>query len=243
LGELAVADFVYEIVCTGDRSHRDAVRSWLRTRAAPVWAALPGSSAVDVYDLVEDGANDPLAEADPGPLLLAMLQFPTVDALSAAVADRRFRDSLAAHPAAAAITGTTLERRFYPVDGEEAPGPLRAGFSYVVRYHQPAQDEAHFIAHYLANHPPLLAKLPQIRSVLCYLPVRGATPGILPAADYIIGNEVAFDSIGAFNAAMASPVRKELRAHFREFPPFAGRNTHFPMVRAPLARPSATASA
>jgi len=53
----------------------------------------------------------------------------------------------------------------------------------------------------------------------------------LPAADIMIGNEVAFDSPEAFNAAMASPVRAELRAHFRAFPKFTGRTTHYPMMR------------
>jgi hypothetical protein len=56
---------------------------------------------------------------------------------------------------------------------------------------------------------------------------------VLPAGT-MIGNEVAFDDIVAFNAAMQSEVRQELRRHFREFPPFTGRNTHFPMNRARL---------
>jgi hypothetical protein len=51
----------------------------------------------------------------------------------------------------------------------------------------------------------------------------------------MIGNEVVFDDVGAFNRAMASPVRQELRAHFRAFPPFSGANTHYPMMRARLA--------
>ena len=58
-------------------------------------------------------------------------------------------------------------------------------------------------------------------------------PGVQPA-DYMIGNEVAFDSVEAFNAAMQSPVRQKLRRHFREFPPFTGRNTHYPMNRTRL---------
>ena len=47
----------------------------------------------------------------------------------------------------------------------------------------------------------------------------------------MIGNEVVFDDVAAFNTAMQSPVRQELRRHFREFPPFSGRNTHFAMDR------------
>ena len=50
----------------------------------------------------------------------------------------------------------------------------------------------------------------------------------------MIGNEVAFDDIAAFNTAMASPVREELRAHYREFPRFSGANTHYAITRARL---------
>ena len=108
----------------------------------------------------------------------------------------------------------------------------------MVRYHRPADDEAEFVSHYLADHPPLLAKLPEIRSVLCYLPLDALATPALPTANIMIGNEVAFDSPEAFNAAMASPVRAELRAHFRTFPKFTGRNTHYPMMRRRL-HPSA----
>jgi uncharacterized protein (TIGR02118 family) len=104
----------------------------------------------------------------------------------------------------------------------------------MVRYHRPAQDEATFIKNYVDTHPPTLGKLPGIRSVMCYFPQDLGTP-TLAAADYMIGNEVAFDDVAAFNAAMQSPVRQELRRHFREFPSFRGRNTHFPMNRTRLA--------
>jgi hypothetical protein len=56
-------------------------------------------------------------------------------------------------------------------------------------------------------------------------------------AGYMLGNEVAFDDVAAFNRAMASPVRQELRAHFRPFPPFSGANTHYPMRRTRLIGP------
>jgi len=230
-----VPDFVYEIISTGDRKHRDAVWSWLKDHAARAWTALPGSPAVDIYELIESGVHDPLVAPEPGPLLKAMLQFPALDALSSALRDQRLADCLAAHPQGVTITGTAFERRFYPVAGETTPGPLRAPFSYVVRYHRPADDEAHFVAHYLADHPAILAKFPQIRSILCYLPLTQGVPDILRATDCMLGNEVAFDSVDAFNAAMASPVRKELRAHFHSFPKFSGRNTHHPMLRKSLA--------
>ncbi len=232
-----MTNFVHEIACTGDRAAEDAIRAWVKRDAGAVWAALPGLSAADVYEMVPAGTHDPFVNDGPGPLLLAMLEFPTIDTLACGISHPLFKQSLAGRPAGPTFTGTSLERRFYPVAGAAEPDSLRAPFSYVVRYHHPAQDVALFVSHYLADHPPILAKLPQIRSVLCYLPVELAAPSILPPADYMLGNEVAFDSPEAFNAAMASPVRLELRAHFRSFPPFTGRNTHYPMLRRRLPSP------
>jgi uncharacterized protein (TIGR02118 family) len=229
-----VADYVYEIACTGSRAAEEAVRDWVNRDAGPAWAALPGVSAVDLYEMVPDGTHDPIVNDGPGPLLLATLQFSTIERLAGAISHEGFKRSLSARPAAVTFTGTGLERRFYPVAGSAEPGPLRAPFSYVVRYHHPAQDVEQFVSHYLADHPPILGKLPQIRSVLCYLPIDVAAPALLPPADYMLGNEVAFDSPEAFNAAMASPVRLELRTHFKSFPPFTGRNTHYPMMRRQL---------
>ena len=229
-----MVDFVFEVAVTGERSRQDAVRTWFDTVAAPAWTALPGLSAVDAYVMVADGTHDPFVDDGAGPLLLAMLQFPTAQAMTHALATPSLAASLERRPTGVGIAGTPFERRLYPVAGEDAPGTLTAPFSYVVRYHRPADDEAEFVSHYLADHPPILGKLPEIRSVLCYLPLDALTHP-LPTAGYMLGNEVAFDSAEAFNAAMASPVRHELRAHFRSFPKFTGRNTHYPMMRRQLA--------
>lgn len=230
-----MTDFVYEIACTGDQGAKYAVQSWLNQAATPAWSVLPGLCAVDIYEPVRGGTHDPFNDDGPGPLLMAMLQFATIDALTGALRAPRFAECLAGRPAELACTGTCLERRFFPVAGAAQPTPpLTAPFSYVVRYHHPAEDVALFVSHYLADHPPILAKLPAIRSVLCYVPIDVAAPAPLPAADYMLGNEVAFDSPQDFNAAMASPVRLELRAHFRSFPPFSGKNTHYPMMRRQL---------
>jgi hypothetical protein len=229
-----VADFVYEIACTGDQDRESAMQAWADRHAAPAWAALPGLTAVDLYRPLRGGTRDPFNNDGPGPLLMVMLQFPTRDKLEAGLADVRFKQSLGDAPAGVAITGIGFERRFYPVAGEPNPGPLRAPFSYVVRYHHPAENVEEFVSHYIADHPPILGKLPEIRSVLCYLPLSSGAERVLPAADYMVGNEVVFDTPDAFNAAMASPVRHELRAHFHSFPKFTGKNTHYPMMRRQL---------
>ena len=238
-GAKSVIDFVYEISCIGDRGRQSAVRTWVETSAGPAWITLPGLWALDVYEVVDTGAHDPFVSDGPGPLLQAMLRFPTAEGLQRAIMDRRFAASLRDGVPGVALTGTGLERRFYPVAGEDVAGPLRAAFCYVVRYHRPAQDEAALVANYLATHPPLLGKLPRIRSILCYLPIQTPEPRTIPVADYMIGNEVAFDTVDDFNFAMASPAREEARRHFQTFPPFAGRNTHYPMLRRQLAGPGA----
>jgi uncharacterized protein (TIGR02118 family) len=224
-----MADFVYEVSCNGERGLQRAVQTWCDAVATPVWTRLPCLSALDTYVPAASGAHDPFVDDGAGPLLLAMLHFNLAEQMAQAItAIARSLDGL---PHGAAATGTPFERRLYPIGGEAMPRPLIAPFSYVVRYHRPADDETEFVAHYLADHPPLLAKLPGIRSVLCYLPLDPPMTATLPTANIMLGNEVAFDSPEAFNAAMASPVRAELRAHFRTFPKFTGRNTHYPMMR------------
>ena len=229
-----MAGFVYEITCIGGPDQEGAVQAWADRDAAPAWTVLPGLTAVDLYQPVRGGTHDPFNSDGAGPLLIAMLQFPTQQQLEAALADPRFKQSVATRPGVTA-TGTSFERRFYAVTGAPNPGPLRAPFSYVVRYHHPAENAEEFVSHYIADHPPILGKLPEIRSVLCYLPIEQTAAAILPPADYMVGNEVVFDSPEAFNAAMASPIRLELRAHFTSLPKFTGKNTHFSMVRRQVA--------
>ena len=188
-----MADFVYEVSCSGERGLQDAVRTWSDAVAIPAWTALPGLSAVDAYVMATSGTHDPFVDDGAGPLLLAMLHFNTAEQMSQAIAAPAFARSLEGLPQGAAITGTPFERRLYPIGGEAMPGPLTAPFSYVVRYHRPADDEAEFVSHYLADHPPLLAKLPEIRSVLCYLPLDAPATPALPTANIMIGNEVAFE--------------------------------------------------
>lgn len=221
-------DWVFEIACTGEASRAEDAYAWADA-AVPAWKKLPALIALDLYRPIEGGAHDPFNDDGPGPLFIAMLAFATREALGKALTKAQF----AGRPPGLAMTGTGFERRFYPLAGQGKAGPLTAPFSYVVRYHKPAADEAAFIENYVATHPPTLATLPGIRSVMCYFPQAIAAP-TMPAADTMIGNEVAFDDVAAFNAAMQSPVRQELRRHFREFPPFTGRNTHFPMNRTRL---------
>jgi uncharacterized protein (TIGR02118 family) len=225
-------DWTFELACSGDSTRLGDAIAWAN-RAATCWTSLPALATLDLYAPITDGAHDPFNNDGPGPLFIAMLAFASPDALERAVTGPEFALSLGGRPAGLAWTGSSFERHFYSVGSAADPAPLTAPFSYMVRYHRPAEDEAAFIRNYVDTHPPTLGKLPGIRSVMCYFPQAIVAHGVQPA-DYMIGNEVAFDSITTFNTAMQSEVRQELRAHYREFPRFTGLNTHFPMNRTRL---------
>jgi uncharacterized protein (TIGR02118 family) len=221
---------VYEIAVRG-AGEAEAVRRSFEARPAKLWRKLPQLQRCDAYFPSTPDANDPYVDDGAGPQVICMLSFGEAEALCSALVTDDFRRGLSGLPPDASITADAMLQKFYSTEGETDAQVLDAPFSYVVRYHRPAEDERAFVAHYLADHPALLSRLPNIRAVLCYLPIDWQDPNALTSADYMLGNEVAFDSIEHFNAAMQSPVRQEMRAHYRKFPPFSGRNTHYPMMR------------
>jgi hypothetical protein len=225
---------VYEIAIRADVGQTDAIRRWFEAGPAKIWRELPNLRAFDAYFPSTGHPEDPYVHDGPGPRVLCMLTFADEPALRAAVTTAAFMRGLADIPAGAAITADAMARKFYLNESGVAVQDLRAPFSYVVRYHRPAEDERAFVENYVATHPMLLCMLPDIRAVLCYFPIAWQDPNALPSADYMLGNEVTFDSVDHFNAAMASEVRHELRRHYRELPPFSGRNTHYPMHRTRL---------
>jgi uncharacterized protein (TIGR02118 family) len=225
---------VYEIAVRGGADESEAVRRWFEARPAQLWRKLPQLGGFDAYFPSTQQVADPYVDDGAGPQLLCMLSFSDSDSLRASLTEPDFRLGLTGLPPHSSITADAMIRTFHSADGETGHQVLEASFSYVVRYHRPAEDERAFVEHYLADHPPLLSKLPKIRSVLCYVPIDWQDPNALGSADYMLGNEVVFDSIEDFNAAMQSAVRHELRAHYRKFPPFSGRNTHCPMMRTRL---------
>lgn len=226
--------WTYEVALRGNPGAGEALRNWFASGPRQALNALPDLASLDLYTPAEGSARDPYNHDAAGPLMLLMIEFRRREALAAALAAGRVAAALGTLPPGITATGVAFERRFYPVGEGTVPAPLTAPFSYVVRYQRPADDEAAFIANYLATHPVTQAKLPGIRSVMCYLPLDELRDRNLAGTDTMIGNEVVFDDLEAFNAAMASPVRQELRAHFHEFPRFTGANTHYPMIRSRL---------
>ncbi len=196
------------------------------------FATLPGLAWLDLYAPAAEASYDPYVQEGSAPAHLAMLAFASPEALAQAASAPAFVAGLSRLSAASC---TAMHCVPYPVVGESTAAPLLARFSYVVRYHRPADDEAAFVRHYLHGHPPLLGRLPGVRNVMNYIPLPWHHAEGPPAADYMLGNEVVFANAAAFDAAMVSPVRHELRTHYRTLPRFTGRNTHFAMDRTRLA--------
>ncbi len=196
------------------------------------FATLPGLAWLDLYVPAAEASHDPYVQDGPAPAHLAILAFASPAALAQAASASAFAAGLSGLSAASCTAMLCVP---CPVAGESSPAPLLARFSYAVRYHRPADDEVAFVKHYLHGHPPLLGRLPGVRNVMNYIPLPWHHADGPPAADYMLGNEVVFANAAAFDAAMASPVRHELRAHYRTLLRFTGRNTHFAMDRTRLA--------
>jgi hypothetical protein len=223
--------WICEITVTGDPAQVAALDAWLSNTAAATWTALPHLQALDIYEPASETSRDPYNHQEAGPLLIATLEFGSEGDLQQAMNTASFLEVLKALPFDLRAMANAFRRAFYGPDGDEVENNLSAPVSYVVRYYNPADDALAFIENYVGSHPPTQAKLPAIRSIMCYFPRPDLASREWPTIDYLIGNEVVFDSVDDFNEAMQSPVREELRAHFKEFPPFSGRNSHFLMLR------------
>ncbi|NKB37270.1 MAG: hypothetical protein GKR93_08880 [Gammaproteobacteria bacterium] len=112
----------------------------------------------------------------------------------------------------------------------EAPART-APLSFVVRYYGPVANGQQFADFYYKNHPPILSKFPNIRNVLCYLPLGWRESGEVTDKRLIIGNEVVFDDLASLKAALATEdvlaAAKEDSSHFQEY----GYSTHHAMHR------------
>jgi hypothetical protein len=224
---------VYELTLQGTESQQAAARAWFDSALCPVLAKAPGLRALDRYVPAPERPEDPYVNDGLGPLVIAVAEFGTMAELTNGA--RALAGPLASLPAGIKATGTALDKDLYPVKGETAPSPLTAPLSYVVRYHGPSPDPKGFVEHYLRTHAILLGEFPKIRNVLCYIPQDWKDPNGLADPNYILGNEVAFDTIADFAAAMQSDVRHRLREDYRDFPRFDGPNTHFLMTRTRVA--------
>ena len=63
-----------------------------------------------------------------------------------------------------------FEKQSFPVQGNCVSSDKQTPLSFSVRYYPPIRDIGSFVRYYVANHPSILAKLPNIRNIFCYYP-------------------------------------------------------------------------
>jgi hypothetical protein len=180
-------------------------------------------------------AHDPMLHDGPPPQLALQLYFDTLLALETAVGRDGTLQLLAGPATPPTLAKATVTQQVMAVREYGVSDPLRRvgadepWCTYLVAYDGPAEDAHAWHDDYLAHHPPLMARLPGVRELEVYTPVDCVSHLPWRRATCMQRNKVAFDSPAALTAALASPVRHEMRAHFKSLPRFAGGVTHFPM--------------
>lgn len=177
-------------------------------------------------------ANDPyFPEPEGSPSLILQLDFARIDMLEALLrrsgelaplADPQFMPGLSStRPEQAAMVA-----RRYPLQ----PGPQPTSMTYWVEYVGQTADDKAWLSAYASSHPALLARLPDIRLIELYTPAVAICEIALSERDCLQRNKAVWDTPEAMNAAMASPVRMELRADMAAMPAFTGEARHYPFL-------------
>lgn len=192
-------------------------------------AGLAGTQGLRFIETYRPAGDTPEFQEDPPPPLLVELNLEEPEDAERMLGSGGFRDALTLGDHGQA-TVDAFHVAHFPLPGHARPPPREAPLSFVVRYYRPAPDEAAFIAFYTANHPLLLARLPEIRNVLCYLPTGMPLPDGMQSSDAFFGNEVVFDDLESLNRALASDILPQLRAEGKRFPPY-GHSSHRAMLR------------
>jgi hypothetical protein len=218
-----------------DAGELQATGSWL--------AETPGLAKALIY--TPSATHDPYLNDGAPPALGLQLYFADIAAMEAALApdgrlqalaDGRMLPSLAG----AEVTQQAMLARTYPVPDAQFSTPAgEPHCSYLVSYEGTAENLNVWLSYYIQHHPVIMARFPGIRQIEIFTRVDWC--GFLPwkRVDYMQRNKVVFDSPAALTAALNSPVRHEMRADFKNFPPFSGDNTHFPMLTRVVLPPGA----
>jgi uncharacterized protein (TIGR02118 family) len=199
-------------------------------RLTSLLRATPGMQSAKIY--TPSSAHDPYLDDGTPPPLVLQCYFPTIEALEAVItakghfaglADPTLLPSLAG----ARITQQAMLARSFPV--AEPQPPTEPACTYLVAYEGMAEDLNLWLTHYITHHPPIMARFPAIREIEVSTRIDWCSVLPFERVDYMQRNKTVFDSQPALNAALNSPVRDEMRRDFHNFPPFSGKNSHYPM--------------
>jgi hypothetical protein len=197
-------------------------------------AGTPGLAKALVHTLTS--ARDPYLKDDAPPPLVLQLYFPAVEPLEAAlsrIGHLAALTSSAEFPVLAAADGAQqamLTRCFTVPEPTLQNAPGEPYCTYLVSYEGEAEDLNAWHNHYLGNHTRHMATFPGIRELEVYTRLDWASTLPWRRVHFMQRNKVAFDSPDALTFALHSPVRHEMRADFKTFPPFTGPNNHYAMA-------------
>jgi len=218
-----------------DRAHPGARLSAAEhERLDAVLRGVPGLARALVHTPAQ--AHDPLLDDGAPPQLVLQLYFDALVALEAAGGRAGPLQALAQPDVLPTLAGAAVEQQAMAVRRYAVPEPARLAepwCTYLVAYEGPAEDPHAWLDDYLAQHVPLMARLPGLRELEVHTPVESVCHLPWARATCMQRNKVAFDSPAALSAALASPLRHEMRAHYKALPRFAGGVTHYPALPHP----------
>ena len=172
--------------------------------------------------------SDPYLDDGRPPVLALQLDFSTIEPLEAALArDGALHGLAPLLPADAEVEEQAMLARGFPVAGAGRPGERAC--TYLVTYEGAPEDPNAWHTYYIAHHPPIMARFPGIREIAIFTRLDWCSAFPARRGEAFQRNKVVFDDQVALTAALNSPVRHEMRADFKNFPNFAGANTHYPM--------------
>lgn len=191
---------------------------------------LSGLGEALLYRPVQNAPDHPFAADGPGPALALELGFDSLGDAEAALQPGRLGELSVPGLPDARIAHQMMTPRHFPVDDPVFRPPAGGEpCTFMVHYPGPAPDQAAWLDHYDAHHPPIMRRFPGIRQVATYRPLEWRSSLGWARADAMQRNKVAFDSPAALAAALASPVMAEMRADRDTFPASDGLASHYPM--------------
>lgn len=180
--------------------------------------------------------SDPYVKDGPSPSLVLQLYFAELPELEAALSRTGQLRALTSRQEFPALAQADLGQQAMLVRAFVVPDPAfktAAGephCSYLVSYEGEAEDLNAWHAHYLEHHTRHMARFPGIRELEVYTRLDWVSRQPWTRLNYMQRNKVVFDSPEALHRALNSPVRHEMRADFKAFPPFTGPNNHYAMA-------------
>src|SRR5271166_1174942 len=204
--------------------HASAELAWL----SHVIAATPALRQGLIF--TPSSTSDPYLDDGPPPRLSLQLYFDDIAALEAALAASGHLQRLDVLGDVGATQQAMLVRRYPVPDPTFRTPPGELPCTYRVAYEGAAEDLPAWLAHYIADHPPIMSRFPGVRQIEIYTCIDWCGGLPWPRVAHMQRNKVVFDSQAALSAALNSPVRHAMRAAFHRFPPFTGPVTHFPMA-------------